>query len=1055
VYLSPKNLAASIGTMALRDAPTVISVPNSNVNLEYFGFPGVKAAAAEAGSTTTTLAFNAAAAAVDYFYVGAYVEMIDGAAAGEVVQVVDYDGASQTATVSPAFSAAPAGGDTYNVYGVSGVAQGAPRSDTIVLHASASATDQFYRGAYLYVQRGVGLGQVRYITAYDGASRTATVNVPWDYLPGPQTTYSIFGEGGTAQAAAAGAVTLDAAASATDGWYDGLCLEVLSAGNYAAVGQSARIDSYVGASRVATLEALFRIVPQAPVVYRVFGGWVGQYETTDGYATAACQVSTGDAEYGALEVAFSMTKTGLNNAGAQVYTREVSVWGQQLVGGVVGTTFHTHNLVSRCFRVAVHAFAHRVIGGCETRLSRHQFPLATHSVEKTLGILQECALTRAVLCGRTGGGGDYRNVNVGIGGGLAVDIPKSAFGDLRTVELSPQLQINFTNEVGGQEIVTFKAGAQSTIRHEVSQYLLQLGDSPIVPAVAIGDYAVLRTKKICRYRAGMGGLARFTTVFNEPTFNVWQFAGLATAGNALEFGYYDDTGVSKFGVNRARAGRHEIRTIEVTAAAGADGTVTLTLPNTLAAGGTTDFDVAVTNGDNPEVIAEKIVADAAPTWASAGWDVQNVGSRVIFRGVAVGARAAAAYVFADGGTGVTLGEVQRAQEGVLNAKPEIREINVRTGVTTTDTVTITLNGVANTVNLNNADHDTPVKAAWAVANDPATPWSTIGGGWRAEIVGSAGTRVRFTSIPQAVLGGAYSFAPATTGMTIDTYIQRQTGQAKQDNWVFQEDWNVDPCDGSGPSRFFLNPQKGNVYAVNLQYLGHGQIEFLIEDSGTGALHPVHRMQLTNSETATTLESPHMPFQASIYTVGAVDQTTYSLRLASVAYFTEGQIVHHAPRFAAENYVDSGNGSENVVLMLKHPEVYNDGPSLVGGFLQGLTCGIDASANDVTVIRIRLNPTVTSTIPNIEPNWELVSYPNSPMLLAKSTTIPTANPKDDIVRMQASGGELVFSRSGAGDTDWLIDMKNFELNRGDILTVSVYAYAGTLSLSAGIDWVEDH
>lgn len=73
--------------------------------------------------------------------------------------------------------------------------------------------------------------------------------------------------GGTAQAGAAGTITLDASASATDDFYNG-CLVFIVSGTGA--GQSRIISDYVGSTKVATVGSNWATNPDATSVFAIF-----------------------------------------------------------------------------------------------------------------------------------------------------------------------------------------------------------------------------------------------------------------------------------------------------------------------------------------------------------------------------------------------------------------------------------------------------------------------------------------------------------------------------------------------------------------------------------------------------------------------------------------------------------------------------------------------------------------------------------------------------------------------------------------------------------------
>ena len=61
---------------------------------------------------------------------------------------------------------------------------------TIVLAGTANADDDYYNGAFIYIESGTGAGQVREITDYTGSTKTATVSA-WQTQPDTTSRYEI------------------------------------------------------------------------------------------------------------------------------------------------------------------------------------------------------------------------------------------------------------------------------------------------------------------------------------------------------------------------------------------------------------------------------------------------------------------------------------------------------------------------------------------------------------------------------------------------------------------------------------------------------------------------------------------------------------------------------------------------------------------------------------------------------------------------------------------------------------------------------------------------
>lgn len=66
---------------------------------------------------------------------------------------------------------------------------------SITLDASASATNDFYKGAVVFLTGGTGAGQYRLITAYNGTSKAATVTPAWATNPDNTSTFAVLPRG--------------------------------------------------------------------------------------------------------------------------------------------------------------------------------------------------------------------------------------------------------------------------------------------------------------------------------------------------------------------------------------------------------------------------------------------------------------------------------------------------------------------------------------------------------------------------------------------------------------------------------------------------------------------------------------------------------------------------------------------------------------------------------------------------------------------------------------------------------------------------------------------
>jgi len=231
--------------------------------------------------------------------------------------------------------------------------------------------------------------------------------------------------------------------------------------------------------------------------------------------------------------------------------------------------------------------------------------------------------------------------------------------------------------------------------------------------------------------------------------------------------------------------------------------------------------------------------------------------------------------------------------GILYVRGGVREVKtltVSTGATSASNCTITLNGTAFTVPLTNA------------SNIQRTVYeiSTYTGytGWDAYAASS--TTVVFVRKSSGTTAGTQTFSAGTTGAAA-TIVQTQAGAASVDTFVPQSSWNGDTLDGTGASGVTADWTKGNVFQINIQYLGFGAISFKIETAATGnnaTWVTVHTLRLPNTLTAPNFTNPSFPFTMAAYSAGSTSNVTVST--ASYAGFIEGAKVLQGNRFSYFN-----------------------------------------------------------------------------------------------------------------------------------------------------------
>ncbi len=120
------------------------------------------------------------------------------------------------------------------------------------------------------------------------------------------------------------------------------------------------------------------------------------------------------------------------------------------------------------------------------------------------------------------------------------------------------------------------------------------------------------------------------------------------------------------------------------------------------------------------------------------------------------------------------------------------------------------------------------------------------------------------------------------------------------DWIAQADWNEDVMDGTGPSTMTLDPTKLNVYQVQFQWLGAGQIRFSLEDDDTGEYVHVHRIKYTNRNVTPSIGDPTLPL--SLRATNSGNTTNLTIKSSSMGAFTEGS--HELPGLSTAVDIDN-------------------------------------------------------------------------------------------------------------------------------------------------------
>lgn len=178
----------------------------------------------------------------------------------------------------------------------------------------------------------------------------------------------------------------------------------------------------------------------------------------------------------------------------------------------------TLGVVAQFFRVIFTADSDLTSFVIQTMVHLNQVSLVSR-LDQTLQGTEDVTNVRSAIVGKTDGG-VYNNVGVDGDGFLHVSLPMTAFGDLRTAELSPIIQVTFDATVTNTEIGTITTANTGAVTQENSLIKATTG-------ATTASTARWATTRHAKYRSGFGGLNRFTAMFTTGVSGTEQAVGLS------------------------------------------------------------------------------------------------------------------------------------------------------------------------------------------------------------------------------------------------------------------------------------------------------------------------------------------------------------------------------------------------------------------------------------------------------------------------------------------------------------------------------------------------
>lgn len=259
-----------------------------------------------------------------------------------------------------------------------------------------------------------------------------------------------------------------------------------------------------------------------------------------------------------------------------------------------------------------------------------------------------------------------------------------------------------------------------------------------------------------------------------------------------------------------------------------------------------------------------------------------------------------------------------------------------------------------------------------------------------------------------------------------------------DNWTAQTAWNGDRFDGSGgltnPTGDTIDPTKGNVFEIQFQWLGFGEIVFAIEDEQTGRFVPVHTIPYANNNTEPSMLNPSFPL--GWFVENTTNNTNITVKGASCCAEIEGEIRLLGPRNSIDNSKTGVGTTLTNILTIRNKSTFVSQTNKTPVIVSKYSAAVDGTKP--ATFELILNATLggTPSYTDISTNTSVIDYDTA------GTTV--------------TGGKLLDGAAlgKTGSVDITPFLEDVQLNPGDTLTLAVKASSGTTDVSCFVKWIED-
>jgi len=392
-------------------------------------------------------------------------------------------------------------------------------------------------------------------------------------------------------------------------------------------------------------------------------------------------------------------------------------------------------------------------------------------------------------------------------------------------------------------------------------------------------------------------------------------------------------------------------------------------------------------------------------------------------------------------TGYSFG-YQGTDFGILHRETgqlEIRKLTITAGATNGETVTVTLDGDAFTFDIDIEGTTSTTQTAYKLSLEDYTQLGETG--FLVDVVGADVYFISGRCNPD--LTGTYSISG--TGTIAGTFTRVLAGANHEETFIPTGSFNIDKLDGTGPSGMIINPQRGNVYEIDFQYLGFGNARFAVEDPNTGRFTNCHMIKNANNRITPVLKNPNV--QIRLESSNSGNTSDVSVKSASMSGFISGEIIKLDPKFAQSfAFTNLNKLTYHPLAMIKTNRIHKN-QSCFGEFDILRLAGSNEVSSKTLIIGFFLGAEITGNV-----NYQFVNDENS--IVSIATLDPTTNsPPNTISNLSdiVPFHEIVVGPLAGVSED--LDKLEFIFPPGVPLLIAVKATNTGVNGSVSINWFE--